>query len=132
MTDHQEHDQAAGLSPDVAYGLAPALAYELYHLLERVAEQHKPDGEDQDERLLLVRQAALADRCQLADPDDLDLGRAEMLAWQLRSYDEKHGTTEGPIPAEHERWDRHPFGYVRQEYHQWAAYAPLPGTPGSE
>ncbi|MEU9134027.1 hypothetical protein AB0D08_39135 [Kitasatospora sp. NPDC048540] len=124
MNDQPKYaSDAAAPSAVQAYTRAPALAHELYDLLHCVAALHRPSGQDQDERILLVRQAALADRCRLADTSSDDDG-AGWLAWRLHTFDKSFDTSRGPIPASDERWDRDRFGYVRQEYHWWITHNP--------
>ncbi|MDX3500106.1 hypothetical protein PV735_46675 [Streptomyces turgidiscabies] len=118
-------------TPEVAYMGAPDMLHEVADLTaisERLqvetatagtkGETYEPDKHQ--ERLYLLRRAALSDRLSLAHPDVEDfLTDAVQLAHQLAEFDRKHDTHVGPIGPSAIEWDPSHRPYVRQEYDHW-------------
>lgn len=117
-------------SPEVAYMGAPELVHETHEVLQTVtrlqaetaaavAEGTYEFDVDQ-ERLLLLRRAALSDRLSLTYPDvEAFVTDAAQLAHQLARFDREHGTHQGPIGPGAIEWDPSHRPYVRQEYDHW-------------
>lgn len=118
-------------SPEVAYMGAPDMlqeAAELTRISERLQVEattasikgvpYEPD--EHQERLYLLRRAALSDRLSIAHPDVEDfLTDAVQLAHQLAEFDREHGTHGGPLGPGAIEWDPSHRPYVRQEYDHW-------------
>jgi hypothetical protein len=118
-------------SPAVAYKVAPDMLSEaasLTELSERLqveaatasmaGEPYEPD--EYQERLYLLRRAALADRLSIAYPDVEDfLNDAVQLAHKLAEFDREHDTHEGKYGPGAIEWDPSHRPYVRQEYDKW-------------
>ncbi|MFJ2561349.1 MULTISPECIES: hypothetical protein [unclassified Streptomyces] len=117
-------------SPEVAYMGAPDLIHEtaeLTALSERLrAETANAVAEgtyefdEHQERLILLRRAALSDRLSLAYPDVEEfVTDAAKLAHELARFDRDHGTHQGPIGPGAIEWDPSHRPYIRQEYDHW-------------
>lgn len=109
-------------TPEVAYMGAPDLLIEAAELrliaAQLQAGTYEPKGSQ--ERLYLLRRAALADRMSLAHPDVEDfLTDAVRLAHALATFDREHGTHKGPLGPGAIEWDPSHRPYVRQEYDHW-------------
>ncbi|MYT20260.1 hypothetical protein GTW69_08145 [Streptomyces sp. SID7760] len=118
-------------SPEVAYMGAPDMLEEAARLTEVsqrlqveaatasiAGEPYEPD--EYQERLYLLRRAALADRLSIAYPDAEDfLSDAVQLAHQLAKFDREHDTHTGPHGPGAIEWDPSHRPYVRQEYDHW-------------
>ncbi|QKZ20595.1 hypothetical protein [Streptomyces chartreusis] len=118
-------------SPEVAYMGAPPLlreAAELVELSERLqveastaaikGEPYEPD--EHQERLYLLRRAALADRLSIEYPDVEEfVTDAAQMAHRLAEFDRQHDTHVGPIGPTAIEWDPSHRPYVRQEYDHW-------------
>lgn len=122
-----------GPLPDEAYAGAPLLVDELEDVLQLSAallQAVRTGAEDTaDERVLLLRRAALADRLALAAPHDSTAQhRAIRAAHVLMTFDVVHHTGRGPYGADSIEADGAggPRAYVRQEYVSW--HVPL--APG--
>ncbi|MFF1700035.1 hypothetical protein ACFVXC_41445 [Streptomyces sp. NPDC058257] len=118
-------------SPEVAYMGAPDLLQETV-AITRISERlrveasvagHKGEPYEVDEhqeRLLLLRRAALADRLSIAHPEVEEfLTDAVQLAHQLAKFDREHDTHAGPHGPGAIEWDPSHRPYVRQEYDHW-------------
>ncbi|MFH8343126.1 hypothetical protein [Streptomyces sp. AM6-12] len=81
-------------------------------------EPYEPD--EHQERLYLLRRAALADRLSIAYPDVEDfVTDAAQLAHRLAEFDREHDTHGGPHGPGAIEWDPSHRPYVRQEYDHW-------------
>ncbi|MGW6412186.1 hypothetical protein ACWF95_34035 [Streptomyces vinaceus] len=118
-------------SPETAYKSAPSLLQEtaaITRISERLQAEasiagHKGEpyeADEHQERLLLLRRAALADRLSLAHPEDeAFLADAVQLAQQLAKFDREHDTHAGSYEPGAIEWDPSHRPYVRQEYDHW-------------
>jgi hypothetical protein len=83
-----------------------------------------------DERLMLLKRAAVTDRLALAAPADVHAQRTAMReALALLVFDGAHDTERGPLSPDSPEWDAAggPRAYVRQEYQAWWTTPLAPG-----
>lgn len=125
----------SGPGPDEAYAGARPLVDELAGVLSlsTVLLQAARTGTEDvaDERVLLLRRAALMDRLALAASYDVQAqSRAIREAHVLMTFDVVHHTGRGEFAADSIEADGAggPRAYVRQEYAAW--HAPIPPGEG--
>ncbi|MER7694853.1 hypothetical protein [Streptomyces sp. NPDC097610] len=122
-----------GPSPSHAYTDAPDLLQEATELT-RLAERLRIEAtvaslggqpyelDELQERLYLLRWAALSDRLALAYPDaEQFVIDATQTAHRLATFDRAHGTHRGLIGPGANGWAHSHRSYVRQEYGHWIA-----------
>jgi hypothetical protein len=105
------------LDPQDAYAWARSITAEAA-LVAQLHDAARRGDPTVDERALLLRQAAVADRLALRSPTPRHVRAAADSARGLQDYDRAHGTWLGSYGPEAFRFD--PVGggraYVRQEY----------------
>lgn len=120
--------------PDEAYAGALPIMDELADVLHvtaiflNLARSGAPVAAE-DDRMLLIKRAALADRLALAAPADVTAQRTAVYeARALMAFDVAHGTNRGPVGPDAVETDAAggSRAYVRQEYAAW--HVPL--APG--
>ncbi|MFC8008467.1 hypothetical protein ACFUCH_35475 [Streptomyces olivaceus] len=122
---HLDTETGAGFdapTPQEAYANAPDLTSEALELIAetyRLSIGHKLENEEA-ERGYLLRRAAYADRCAIAEPQNVkNLNEAVRLSQELIKWDRQHPHhVRGAIGPNAIEWDPSARPYVRQE---WAA-----------
>ncbi|MET7621773.1 hypothetical protein ACWC5O_44885 [Streptomyces sp. NPDC001450] len=113
-------------TPDAAYRVAPDPLQEAAALLRistqlTVQAQQSQELDEEQERLYILRRAALADRMAIAEPEDERYQReAVELSQTLAQFDREHRhLVSGPRGPDSIEWDPSARPYVRQEYDAW-------------
>lgn len=109
--------------PEQAYRVAPGIAQEALELALAVVDPSgDPDVDEEQERLVLLRRAALADRVHLDHPGNERLGRdAVRLSQMLLAFDRErpHCAPVGVAGPDSPEWDPSARPYVRACYEAW-------------